>query len=79
MFAELAEIIPSAEHWPRFTTNHCYSFEARLSMLQLLGSTSLFFACLAGARLLITVPHGQGFTNFSQGGNILVKSQTRAL
>ncbi|MDP3205859.1 MAG: phosphoribosylformylglycinamidine synthase subunit PurQ, partial [Hydrogenophaga sp.] len=31
MFAELADIIPGAEAWPRFTTNQSERFEARLS------------------------------------------------
>jgi phosphoribosylformylglycinamidine (FGAM) synthase-like amidotransferase family enzyme len=37
MFAELADIIPGAEAWPRFTTNQSERFEARLSMVEVLG------------------------------------------
>ncbi len=44
MFAELADIIPGAEAWPRFTTNQSERFEARLSMVEVLESPSLFFA-----------------------------------
>jgi phosphoribosylformylglycinamidine synthase len=69
MFAELADIIPGAEHWPRFTTNQSERFEARLSMVEVLESPSLFFAGMAGARLPIAVAHGEGFANFSQRGN----------
>ena len=69
MFAELANIIPGAEHWPRFTTNQSERFEARLSMVEVLESPSLFFAGMAGARLPIAVAHGEGFANFSQRGN----------
>jgi phosphoribosylformylglycinamidine synthase len=69
MFAELADIIPGAEHWPRFTTNQSERFEARLSMVEVLASPSLFFAGMAGARLPIAVAHGEGFANFSQRGN----------
>jgi phosphoribosylformylglycinamidine synthase len=29
MFAELADIIPGAQDWPRFTTNQSERFEAR--------------------------------------------------
>ena len=64
MFAELADIIPGAEHWPRFTTNQSERFEARLSMVEVLESPSLFFAGMAGARLPIAVAHGEGFANF---------------
>jgi phosphoribosylformylglycinamidine synthase len=69
MFAELADIIPGAEHWPRFTTNQSERFEARLSMVEVLESPSLFFAGMTGARLPIAVAHGEGFANFSQRGN----------
>ncbi len=69
MFAELADIIPGAEHWPRFTTNQSERFEARLSMVEVLESPSLFFSGMAGARLPIAVAHGEGFANFSQRGD----------
>ena len=64
MFAELADIIPGAEHWPRFTTNQSERFEARLSMVEVLDSPSLFFKGMAGTRLPIAVAHGEGFANF---------------
>ncbi len=64
MFAELAQIIPGAEHWPRFTTNQSERFEARLSMVEILESPSLFLAGMAGIRLPIAVAHGEGFANF---------------
>ena len=69
MFAELADIIPGAEHWPRFTTNQSQRFEARLSQVEVLPSPSLFFAGLAGLRLPIAVAHGEGFANFGHRGN----------
>ncbi|HXE78568.1 MAG TPA: phosphoribosylformylglycinamidine synthase, partial [Rhodanobacter sp.] len=55
MFAELADIIPGAQDWPRFTTNQSERFEARLSMVEVLDSPSLFFAGMAGSRLPIAV------------------------
>ena len=64
MFAELAQIIPGAEHWPRFTTNQSERFEARLSMVEILESPSLFLAGMDGTRLPIAVAHGEGFANF---------------
>jgi phosphoribosylformylglycinamidine synthase len=68
MFAELAEIIPGAQDWPRFTTNQSERFEARLSMVEVLESPSLFFAGMAGSRLPIVVSHGEGFANFNYRG-----------
>lgn len=69
MFAELADIIPGAEDWPRFTTNQSERFEARLSMVEILESPSLFFAGMAGSRLPIAVAHGEGYANFKHRGN----------
>jgi phosphoribosylformylglycinamidine synthase len=69
MFAELADIIPGAEAWPRFTTNQSERFEARLSMVEVLDSPSLFFAGMAGSRLPIAVAHGEGYANFKHRGD----------
>lgn len=69
MFAELADIIPGAEAWPRFTTNRSERFEARLSQVEVLASPSLFFAGMAGSRLPIAVAHGEGFANFARRGD----------
>ncbi len=69
MFAELADIIPGAEAWPRFTTNRSERFEARLSQVEVLESPSLFFAGMAGSRLPIAVAHGEGYANFAHRGD----------
>ena len=70
MFAELANIIPGADAWPRFTTNRSERFEARLSQVEVLDSPSLFFKGMAGSRLPIAVAHGEGYANFdvARGG-----------
>lgn len=69
MFAELADFIPGAEEWPRFTTNRSERFEARLSMVEVLESPSLFLQGMAGWRLPIAVAHGEGYANFSRRGH----------
>ncbi|MBK9346330.1 MAG: phosphoribosylformylglycinamidine synthase [Burkholderiales bacterium] len=69
MFAELADTIPGAQDWPRFTTNQSERFEARFSMVEVLESPSLFFKDLAGMRLPIAVAHGEGYANFKYRGN----------
>ncbi|MBC5764440.1 phosphoribosylformylglycinamidine synthase [Ramlibacter albus] len=69
MFAELADIIPGAQAWPRFTTNRSERFEARLSMVEVLESPSLFFAGMAGSKLPIAVAHGEGYANFAYRGD----------
>ncbi|MDR0215160.1 MAG: phosphoribosylformylglycinamidine synthase [Comamonas sp.] len=69
MFAELADIIPGAQDWPRFTQNQSNRFEARLSMVEVLESPSLFLQGMAGSRLPIAVAHGEGYANFKFRGN----------
>ena len=69
MFAELADLIPGAQDWPRFTTNRSERFEARLSMVEVLDSPSLFFQGMAASRLPIAVAHGEGFANFKHRGD----------
>jgi len=69
MFAELADIIPGADAWPRFTTNQSERFEARLSLVEVLESPSLFLQGMAGSRLPIAVAHGEGYANFHHRGD----------
>ena len=69
MFAELADLIPGAHAWPRFTTNQSERFEARLSLVEVLESPSLFLKDMAGTRLPIAVAHGEGYANFKYRGN----------
>jgi len=69
MMAALAPLIPGAQAWPKFTRNRSEQFEARLSLVEILDSPSLFFAGMAGSRLPIAVAHGEGFSDFSQRGD----------
>ncbi|MEO8922290.1 MAG: phosphoribosylformylglycinamidine synthase [Caldimonas sp.] len=69
MMAALADMIPGAEAWPRFTRNKSEQFEARLSQVEVLPSASIFFEGLIGSRLPIAVAHGEGFADFSQRGD----------
>ncbi len=69
MMAALAELIPGAQHWPRFRRNRSEQFEARLSLVEVLDSPSLFLAGMAGSRIPIAVSHGEGRADFSQRGD----------
>jgi phosphoribosylformylglycinamidine synthase len=70
MLAALADLIPGAQDWPRFTTNLSERFEARLSQVEVLDSPSLFFQGMAGLRLPIAVSHGEGYANFALRGDL---------
>jgi phosphoribosylformylglycinamidine synthase len=65
MMSSLAEIIPGAQHWPRFVRNRSEQFEARFVLVEVCESPSLFFAGMAGSRLPIVVAHGEGFAEFA--------------
>ncbi len=69
MFAALADIIPGAEAWPRFTRNLSEQYEARLSLVEVLESPSILFSGMAGSRIPIAVAHGEGFANFAARGD----------
>ncbi|WPB54924.1 phosphoribosylformylglycinamidine synthase [Xylophilus sp. GOD-11R] len=69
MFAELADIIPGASAWPRFTTNRSERFEARLAMVEVLKSPSIFLQGMEGWKLPIAVAHGEGYANFAHRGD----------
>ncbi len=69
MMAALADHIPGAQAWPRFTRNRSEQFEARLSLVEVLDSSSIFFSGMAGSRIPIAVAHGEGFADFGQRGD----------
>jgi len=65
MMSNLQSIIPGAGHWPHFVKNKSEQFEARLAMVEVLESPSLFFNGMAGSKMPIAVAHGEGFTEFA--------------
>ena len=60
MMANLKELIPGAEHWPRFVRNISEQFEARFCLVEVTESPSLLLQEMAGSRLPIAVAHGEG-------------------
>jgi phosphoribosylformylglycinamidine synthase len=69
MMSNLASLIPGAKAWPKFTRNQSEQYEARLVMVEILQSPSLFFSGMSGSHLPIAVAHGEGFANFKHQGN----------
>jgi phosphoribosylformylglycinamidine synthase len=60
MLAALQELIPGAAAWPDFVGNRSEQFEARLSLVQVEESPSIFLRGMAGARLPVATAHGEG-------------------
>ena len=65
MMAQLRAIIPGAAHWPSFLRNRSEQFEARLAMLEVVGSPSVFLEGMAGSRIPVVVSHGEGRAEFA--------------
>jgi phosphoribosylformylglycinamidine synthase len=64
MLSHLRELIPGADNWPRFLRNKSEQFEARLSLVEVLESPSIFLDGMAGSRLPIATSHGEGRVSF---------------
>jgi phosphoribosylformylglycinamidine synthase len=67
MMSALAELIPGAASWPRFVKNRSEQFEARLALVEVPQSPSIFFRGMAGSRIPIATAHGEGRALFAAG------------
>jgi phosphoribosylformylglycinamidine synthase len=65
MMSHLAELIPGAGSWPAFRRNRSEQFEARLSLVEITESPSLFLGGMTGSRIPIATSHGEGRAVFS--------------
>ena len=64
MLSQLKDIVPGATHWPRFLRNRSEQFEARLSLLEVVESPSIFLQGMSGSRIPVVVSHGEGRAEF---------------
>ena len=69
MMSHLRDLIPGAQHWPRFMRNRSEQFEARFVMAEVMPSPSLFFTGMAGSRMPIATAHGEGRVQFDRPGS----------
>ena len=65
MMSNLKNLIPGADHWPRFVRNLSEQFEARFSLVQIQSSPSVLFSGMAGSHLPVAVAHGEGRAEFA--------------
>lgn len=70
MMSNLKSLIPGAQHWPHFVTNRSERFEARVAMLEVQQSESIFFKGMQGSRMPIAVSHGEGRAEFKHTGQL---------
>ena len=79
MLSHLKQLIPGAEHWPRFLRNRSEQFEARLNLVEVVESPSLFLTGMAGSRMPIATSHGEGRATFDDEAARYAASYTVAL
>ncbi len=60
MLSHLQSLIPGSDHWPTFTRNQSEQFEARLSLVKVRPSPSIFFEEMEESIIPIVVSHGEG-------------------
>jgi len=65
MMSNLKNLIPGADHWPRFVRNLSEQFEARFSLVQVQDSSSVLFKGMAGSHMPVAVAHGEGYAEFA--------------
>lgn len=71
MMSNLHELIPGSEFWPHFVRNRSEQFEARVAMVQVQESNSIFLQGMAGSRMPIAIAHGEGHAEFASADALL--------
>ena len=79
MMSNLHEIIPGAASWPHFVRNASEQFEARLVLLEVLPTPSLFFAGMEGSRIPVALAHGEGYAEFASAEHLAAAQPLVAL
>lgn len=79
MLSHLRELIPGTELWPHFVRNRVEQFEARLSLVEVLPSPSLFFQEMHGSRLPLALAHGEGRAQFEHSAQAVLDAGLVAL
>ena len=79
MMSGLKDIIPGADHWPRFMRNSSEQFEARVAMVEVRKSASILFAGMEGSRMPVAIAHGEGRAEFASDPAISLKNALVAL
>ena len=70
MMSNLKDIIPGAEHWPKFVRNQSEQYEARLAQVQITESPSVLLKGMAGSVLPIVVSHGEGRASYAAASDV---------
>ncbi|TDR28866.1 phosphoribosylformylglycinamidine synthase [Hydromonas duriensis] len=75
MMSNLKDIIPGAEHWPKFVRNRSEQYEARLVQVEITESPSILLKGMAGSVLPIVISHGEGRTSYATNDLTAVQNE----
>ena len=64
MMAQLKELIPGAQNWPRFVRNGSEQFEGRTVLVRINENSSPLLSGMAGSVIPVAVAHGEGRAEF---------------
>ncbi len=70
MLSQMHDLIPGAEHWPRFVRNRSEQFEGRVVMTQIADVASPWLDGMQGSVLPVAVAHGEGRAEFRSAGDL---------
>ena len=76
MLSNLHELIPGADLWPHFVRNQSEQFEARVAMVEVQDSPSVFLQGMAGSRMPIAVAHGEGRAEFEDDAQLRMLNES---
>jgi len=65
MLSQMQDLIPGAQHWPRFVRNRSEQFEGRTVMVRVNDAASPWLAGMNGSVLPVAVAHGEGRAEFA--------------
>ena len=65
MLSNLSALIPGTENWPHFVRNRSEQFEARVALVEVQKSNSIWLDGMEGSRMPIAIAHGEGRAEFS--------------
>ncbi|MGL4767829.1 MAG: phosphoribosylformylglycinamidine synthase [Formosimonas sp.] len=79
MMSNLKDIIPGANHWPKFVRNASEQYEARLVQVQITESPAILLKGMAGSVLPIVISHGEGRASYANPADIAAVQPQSAL
>jgi len=79
MMSALSGLVPGGVSWPRFVRNASEQFEARLVMVEIARSPSLFFRGMEGSRIPVATAHGEGRAEFRDAAHFAAAQPLVAL